>query len=333
MCGIAGIVFLGKKRAHPYGPTLDKEYVDVFADMLVKMQSRGGDATGVFSGKMLTTPSTPGNVYMYKAHTPADTFVKFKKFDQAIITPFSVYDSMYMVGHTRGATAGSASNNLNNHPHRSGRVIGVHNGIINNYETLKSRLESNITLGGSCDSELIFALMNAGLSDGHSIVDSVCGTADVLSGWFACVAIDTDNYPEIVFFRKSAPLCFLYCKEDKALLFASTMECITSSIGKSKFAKKTFEEKNLPDGYGLLLNTLEHSKFEEGSLFSLAEIEEGKTDDKEKVSEAQEPGPPKRHCLSCGAEIDPTDEGCDFCSERNDTGPLDCLNGSSVFRM
>lgn len=65
----------------------------------------------------------------------------------------------WVVGHTRWATTGDPEDNRNNHPIRHGNVIGVHNGVLRNYEPILSVTGREVK-GTEVDSEAIFAAVN-----------------------------------------------------------------------------------------------------------------------------------------------------------------------------
>src|SRR6476619_7081222 len=116
MCGIVG--YVGNKRVVP-----------VIIDGLKRLEYRGYDSAGIAvagNGEELQVRRAEG---------------KLRNLEEAVrLKPL---DGTYGIGHTRWATHGRPTEE-NAHPHRdcSGRVVVVHNGIIENFLSLKQRLQS-----------------------------------------------------------------------------------------------------------------------------------------------------------------------------------------------
>jgi len=110
------------------------------------------------------------------------------------------------IGHTRWATHGGVSE-ANAHPHMSwsGRIAIVHNGIIENYEELKSEVGSRGYLFRSeTDSEVIANLLQCNRDLGMTVEESVTETLRALKGRYAFVALMDDG--TLVGARNQAPL-------------------------------------------------------------------------------------------------------------------------------
>jgi len=105
------------------------------------------------------------------------------------------------IGHTRWATHGKPSE-TNAHPHISGNIALVHNGIIENYLELKEQL--NATVVSDTDTEVIAHLIDE--SPGHSLFDKVRLAVKKLEGAYALAVISSDDPDTIVVARKKSPL-------------------------------------------------------------------------------------------------------------------------------
>ncbi|MBH23894.1 MAG: glutamine--fructose-6-phosphate transaminase (isomerizing) [Myxococcales bacterium] len=116
------------------------------------------------------------------------------------------------IAHTRWATHG-APNERNAHPHRSGSVVVVHNGIIENHIDLKRRLiESGRTFASETDTEIIAHLVDEALAevgDGgglHPLHAAVRRMLEQIEGAYAILVI-SERFPDVlVAARKASPL-------------------------------------------------------------------------------------------------------------------------------
>lgn len=130
MCGIVG--YIGKRRAQP-----------ILLGCLSKLEYRGYDSCGIAIGGE--------NLEIYK------DAVRVKALEKMMPS----FDGTAGIGHTRWATHGEPSR-INAHPHAdcTGRVAVVHNGVINNFQTLRDRLTAEgHTLSSQTDTEVIAHLI------------------------------------------------------------------------------------------------------------------------------------------------------------------------------
>jgi glucosamine--fructose-6-phosphate aminotransferase (isomerizing) len=113
------------------------------------------------------------------------------------------------IGHTRWATHGVPSDR-NAHPHLDceGRVAVIHNGIIENFSDLRTRLEKEgHTLVSETDTECIAHLVEHHLANGAgTLADAVRATVRELEGAYAIVVLSTDHPDRIVGAKVSSPL-------------------------------------------------------------------------------------------------------------------------------
>jgi len=109
------------------------------------------------------------------------------------------------IGHTRWATHGKPSTE-NAHPHRSGGIVLVHNGIIENYVELKKRLSAEgFTFTSETDTEIISHLINKH-SGGRLLEDAVREAIKELRGAYALAVISEREPGKVVGVRKDSPL-------------------------------------------------------------------------------------------------------------------------------
>ena len=110
------------------------------------------------------------------------------------------------IGHTRWATHGVPTEN-NAHPHFAGRVAIVHNGIIENFKTLRASLEAEgIRPETDTDTEIVAHLINRRLEQGLSPLDAVQKTLEELEGAFAFVIMFEGEDDLLIGARRGSPL-------------------------------------------------------------------------------------------------------------------------------
>jgi len=180
MCGIVG--YIGPKNAFP-----------ILIKGLQRLEYRGYDSAGValLNGKI--------NVYK-KAGKVADlqNFVGNKPVEATI-----------GIGHTRWATHGEP-NDRNAHPHFSGneKLAIIHNGIIENYDTIKQELLSRgHQFNSDTDTEVLIHLIEEiQTQENLSIDEAVREALNEVVGAYAIVVISKDEPNKLVAARKGSPL-------------------------------------------------------------------------------------------------------------------------------
>ncbi len=124
------------------------------------------------------------------------------------------------IAHTRWATHGKPSEE-NAHPHVSNnRVFIVHNGIIENYVTLKKQLEKKgYQFNSQTDSELIAHQLDFFLNQGSEMLEAMSLLKEKLEGAYAVAAIDLKNESHFYLMRNKSPL--LLGQSDSGMFAAS----------------------------------------------------------------------------------------------------------------
>ena len=179
MCGIVGYV----------GP---KPVVSVIIDGLKKLEYRGYDSAGlaVVRNRQVQIRRAPG-----------------KLGNLARLLDAEPVNGEYGIGHTRWATHGKPTEE-NAHPHRdcTGKVAVVHNGIVENYLELKTRLQkSNHRFVTETDTEVIAHLVES-LLPGKSLAEAAAAALAQLRGSYAVCLISADSPKTIVAARNGPPL-------------------------------------------------------------------------------------------------------------------------------
>jgi glucosamine--fructose-6-phosphate aminotransferase (isomerizing) len=115
------------------------------------------------------------------------------------------------IAHTRWATHGGPSE-ANAHPHISSETIAVvHNGIIENYETLRTRLQGlGYSFTSETDTEVIAHLVHHELKSANSLLSAVQATVKQLTGAYGTVVLDTRDKDRVVVARSGSPLVIGY---------------------------------------------------------------------------------------------------------------------------
>lgn len=110
------------------------------------------------------------------------------------------------IGHTRWATHGEPTP-INAHPHTSGKVTLVHNGIIENFQELREELSAKgVTFVSATDTETVPALINQKYVEGATFDDAVRATVAELEGSFALAIMHEDEPETLIATRRNAPL-------------------------------------------------------------------------------------------------------------------------------
>ncbi|MGH7237919.1 MAG: class II glutamine amidotransferase, partial [Candidatus Saccharimonadales bacterium] len=181
MCGIVGYV----------GP---KQATEVVLDGLVALEYRGYDSAGV----AYIDTSSQGKVI--KQAGRVENLIPIVKNESS--------EAHSAIGHTRWATHG-LPNTINAHPHANAAndIFVVHNGIIENYQALKTELSKNgYQFKSETDSEVIPNLIDYYSKRMESFDEAVKATLNDLKGAFA-VAVITSRQPDTLYAaRLSSPL-------------------------------------------------------------------------------------------------------------------------------
>jgi len=110
------------------------------------------------------------------------------------------------IAHTRWATHGVPTEN-NAHPHQSKRVCVVHNGIIENFETLRDELiAQGYEFASDTDSETVAHLVDSHVAQGMDLLEAVRATVKRLEGAFALGVISKNDPDRIIATRAGCPL-------------------------------------------------------------------------------------------------------------------------------
>jgi len=211
MCGLAGIIF--KQESREVAKT--SLALEGFRGMLLEAELRGHHSTG------LAIIDSSKEFYIHKAPKSATDFVYQAETDTALELVDET--TSVVMGHTRYGTKGSRYNNANNHPIRTGTVIGTHNGSVQNDDELFSKF--GMSRFAQVDSEVLFRLF----ATSSGIKDFIKNRLPLVRGRVSMVWADTEN-PDIVYLYKgNNPLECAYSPEFQAIFYGSTKDIVDSS--------------------------------------------------------------------------------------------------------
>lgn len=181
MCGIVG--YIGHRAAYP-----------IIINGLKRLEYRGYDSAGlvVIENEDFGLIKTKGKV--------SDLEEKSKSINNG---------ATIGVGHTRWATHG-VPNDVNSHPHLSnnGELVLVHNGIIENYETIKTQLiQKGFEFISDTDTEVLVNLIQYFKDrDDLTLTDAVRYALNEVVGAYAIAVLDKSNPDQIIVGRLGSPL-------------------------------------------------------------------------------------------------------------------------------
>ena len=223
MCGI--VAYIGQSEALP-----------VLVGGLKKLEYRGYDSSGVSlidNGKICTVRAS-GKISALEA--------KLKE---------NPVQGTIGIAHTRWATHG-APTEQNAHPHVSfdGKISIVHNGIIENYASLKAKLiEKGITFKSETDTEVVAHLIARNYNG--DLKDAVLKTLSLIEGTFGLAVICSDDPDTMIGARRGSPL-ILGIGNDKDFFLASDVSAIINHTQKVVYLDDNDVVQIKRDGYSIV---------------------------------------------------------------------------------
>ncbi len=110
------------------------------------------------------------------------------------------------IAHTRWATHGEPSQ-INAHPHTSGTIAVVHNGIIENYALLKAEMQAEgYVFSSQTDTEVVAHLVHRALKSHSTLLAAVQSVIPLLHGAYALGIVNSDSPDELIAVRAGSPL-------------------------------------------------------------------------------------------------------------------------------
>jgi len=192
MCGIVG--YVGPDQALP-----------IVMEGLRRLEYRGYDSAGIaVVDGALTVRKRAGKLAEL----------------EALLVDRPAPPATIAIGHTRWATHGAPTEG-NAHPHLDceGRVAVIHNGIIENFQELRARLDKQgHVFASETDTECVAHLLEEKLADAGSLADAVRMAVGELEGSYALVVISSNHPDELVGVKVSSPLVVAMWDDGEAML-------------------------------------------------------------------------------------------------------------------
>ena len=177
MCGIVG--YIGKNNALP-----------ILVDGLKRLEYRGYDSSGIalLSGGQIFSAKAVGRI---------------SELEKKLVS--SSVEGGLGIAHTRWATHGAPSE-VNAHPHSdcSGKIWLVHNGIIENYQQLKTRLEGEHKFVSETDTEVVAHLIED--LYGGDLTETLKKVLSLIKGTYGLVVFHKDEPRKLLVAKKGSPL-------------------------------------------------------------------------------------------------------------------------------
>lgn len=201
MCGIIG--YIGHRNVE-----------DVLLKGLQTLEYRGYDSAGIV---ML---DKNGNAHIRKCVGKVQNLI-----DQC--QSQAKVDALYGMGHTRWATHGGVTD-VNAHPHKSGKVTLIHNGIIENYQELIRKYQLQDKLISQTDTEVVAALLDL-FYEGDP-VDSIRKVISEIKGTFAFGIIFADIKDKMFAVRNVSPIIAGVGKDSNEAFLASDITALSEYV-------------------------------------------------------------------------------------------------------
>ena len=251
MCGITG--FIGNIEAYSY----------ILKGLLI-LQNRGYDSAGICTIKnkleyVITKFASTGEL------TALDMVQEFKDDHN---------NNTIGMGHTRWATHG-AKTDINSHPHtdNSGKIVLIHNGIIENYYELKKYVESKgITLHSQTDTEVIANLIYLHYIQCHHMEEALIQATQQLEGTWGLVVMCLDKPDNMYCARHGSPLLigfggeFLMIASEQSGFagYVNNYICLNNGdvvVLRKRLNTVTFEKKDMYDVKNITTTDVETSPY------------------------------------------------------------------------
>lgn len=248
MCGIVGALRFGdlNDAANEEHNWMRKASLLITADIMENTEKRGKDATGI------SALFNDGRFILQKMGIDAKAFMsRFggKKEDfQGFMKVLREYEATLKIvtGHCRKKSVGGSFDNVNNHPIKANKIVGLHNGTLKNQDIIFENLKCK--RDGDVDSEAIFRLLDYYTKGGKEpfTMEMVEDTFNRLEGTFSIIAYNIDNPNQVVVGRDGRPAEFCLIKPLKTVFIASDKSYIERALWRYNQTAALFYDGQYP---------------------------------------------------------------------------------------
>ena len=250
MCGISIVIDNNNNNNNNNNKREKNNILEIVLDSLCQIQNRGYDSAGI---GFLDNDSHLFEIYKYASTEREDSIDKLKSVIKNLDKTFkqdnisnntnnisnnisnNIKNINTVIGHTRWATHGSKTDK-NSHPHisQNNDIILVHNGIIENFQELKSFLQTKYyTFYSETDTEVICNLIEYYLDSNYDIEASIQKTQEDLKGtWGLGILYRVTGC--LYLMRNGSPLLFGYNSDNKIAMCTSEISGFNNLVSNYK---------------------------------------------------------------------------------------------------
>jgi glutamine---fructose-6-phosphate transaminase (isomerizing) len=244
MCGIFGIIKIISTNKNLSNASNNIQELILTALNLLK--NRGYDSCGIYMNDLTNT-----NEFIEKFGVDGEIINEkndynfscdiFDLMEEKINLISESINYVKGIGHTRWATHGGKTD-FNSHPHISnnGKIKLVHNGIISNYDELKSKYLSGYEFKSSTDTEVISNMIQYLKSIHPNLpMDGILkNLTSLMEGTWACIISDTDHPSKLFFIKNESPLLIGLSEINSTIMFTSEPSGFMNLVSKYKLLRE-----------------------------------------------------------------------------------------------
>ena len=222
MCGIFGIIL------KPGTSYQDKNIRESLRKLALFSESRGKDSSGIAFRSVAAN-----KINVIKGDVPVSSLLKNSQFHiylDNLLAEYSRGGGFAAFGHARLVTNGSQLNEVNNQPVIKDNILVIHNGIVVNADELWEK-EPGLKREFKIDTEIIPALIRAGMNSGNGIIDACNSAFRKLQGTFSVAMLLADSDE------------FLFATNNGSFYFITDSEHYFVFASESNFLEKLKKEK------------------------------------------------------------------------------------------